>query len=303
MTTLEINGPKVSLNGIINGQVEMTKFIMSEGILQNDLKLICNELKQLKELDISSSENQSSEFAELSKLSKLKKLKISFVNNENSTFNESLSLVENGNLLDLDIYPYRNELWEPTLISLGLNCPKLTKLKIHSRSLLNVINPIINYFPFMIDLELYGLIEKSEKPFIFQGGLVHHNLRKLTIIGPNGDCQDFPKLVGALQNLQQLRISIPISGQLLKEILMIRPELKNLDLTPEWSLMTKEHKLTQDFVDTLREHGTHLETFKGEFYGLHCDMKLDIIQEQFRKLFTIANVNDGFGIVEWIMKK
>lgn len=246
---------------------------------------------------------QVSEFSDLSKLSQLKKLKISFTNTEDSTFNESLSFLENESLEQLEIQSYRNELKELTVIALGLKVPRLNHLKLNSRSSLNIINPIINFFPFLTSLELNGLTEKGENPFVFQVGLVHRHLKKLVVVGPNTECKNFIQLKSALQNLQELKISLPVSKSFLREILTL-PQLKVLDLTPQWNLITVEHKLTKEFVDVLKTYGTNLNIFQGEFYSLYStDLKLEEIQEEFMKLYATVKINDGFGVVEWFMKK
>lgn len=306
LTILQLSGAKISLDGVVNGQDKITKLIVKEGLFENDLRLICSELKSLENFELTTNKSQSTEFTALSKLSNLKKLKILFVFIEDSKFNECVSSIESQSLLDLDISSYRNELCLSSLVSLGLNCSNLTKLKILSRSLLNIINPIISYCPFLTALELHGLMEKPEIPFVFQDGLVHQNLRKLCVMGPNSECQDFPKLIGALQNLEKLSVSVPISGKMLRQILITQPKLQHLDLSPAWNLLTAEHQITQDFVDALKEHGTNLEVFKGEFKQLlpsDSTINLETIKEEFRKLYKIVIVNDGFAMVEWLMRK
>lgn len=303
LTSLRLHGPNVSLQGTINGQHKLTSFVAQNSILENDLKLICRELKSLDELELLIIETQSSEFAELSKLSKLKKLKVHFANSEDSTLNESLILIESRSLQDLNIYSYRNELLNSSLISIGLSCPKLNKLKINSRSTLNIMHPIISYFPFLTDLELHGLMDKPENPFVFQGH-VHNNLKILIVMGLNGECRDFTKLISSLQNLEKLTTSIPVSGKMLEELLTTtQPQLKLLDLSPQWNLMSPEHKTTKEFVSALKEFGTNLEVFRGQFHSLFSDMIDETLREEFRPLYTTVDISDGFAVVEWLLKK
>jgi hypothetical protein len=303
LTSLRLHATKVSLEGVVNGQNEITSLIVNEGLLKNDLSLICIHLKSLKELDMSASETEISKFADISKLLNLKKLKISFPNSENSNFNESLSLITNESLVDLDIYSYHNELLEPTLTSIGLNCPRINKLKIQSRSTMNILNPIINYFPLLTELQLNGLMEKVEKPFAFEACQYHQNLKKMTLNGPISENQNFIKLLQSLLNLQELKTSLPVSGKFLEQILTTRPELKSLELAPEWNLINSKHKTTREFVEALKKHGSNLEVFRGHFHSLYCDEKAETLQEELRQLYTVADITDGFAIVEWYLRK
>ena len=302
LESMTLKGPKIPLAGIINGQCMMTKFA-SEGICENDLVLICNELRSLRQLEMSSSESRSSEFAQISKLTKLEKLKISMTNTENSVSNESLSFLESKSLLDLDIFSYHNELLETTMESLGNNCPRLRKLKIYSRSSLNVINPIVNYFPYLTDLDLNGLTEKAENPFVFKCKSFHQNLKILKLVGLRTQCNDFGKLMNVLEYLEKLSFSMPVSSELLKLILKVQPNLKILSLTPQWNLMTNEHKLTKEIVDVMKVYGMNLKVFKADFRFRDNDIELEKLNEEFKRHYSKVFINDVFAVVEWVMEK
>lgn len=232
LTSLRLHVSKISLNGIINGQSEMKSLNVGEGIFKNELKVICNELTALEELDISVFETASCEFSELSKLSHLEKLKISFVNIENSTFNESLSVLENKNLLELEIYNNYCELEKSTACKLGLNCPQLEILSV-SNSTLNIINPIIENCSNLKVLKLDSKVEAVEEPFMFRDGLKHFNLKKLQLMGPKTCNEDFIKLINCFDGLKKLKTSVQLNYFHKKQIQHLRKEKveisRNLD--------------------------------------------------------------------------
>ena len=302
LESMTLKGPKIKLASIINGQCSMTKFI-SEGICENDLTLICNELKSLRQLEITSSESRSFEFAQILKLTKLEKFKISITNTENSVSNESLSFLESKSLLDLDIFCYHNELLETTMESLGNNCSRLRKLKIYSRSSLNVINPIVNCFPYLTELDLNGLTEKAENPFVFKCKNFHQNLKVLKLVGLRTQCEDFGKLMNVLEFLEELSFSMPISSELLQVILKVQPNLQVLSLSPQWNLMTNEHKLTKELVNVMRNYGMNLKVFKADFRFRDNDIELEKLNEEFKRNYSKVHINDVFAIVEWVMEK
>jgi hypothetical protein len=299
---LTLKGPKLQLSGVINGQSEMTKLVL-DGIVENDLILICNELKSLKELEISAVESQSFEFVRLSKLSKLELFKLSFTKIENPALNERLSFLQSRSLLSLDIYSYHNELLLPSIESLGLNCPKLQKLKITSRSLLDIINPIVDFFPSLVDLELNGLTEKPDKPFQFKAENFHQNLKKLVVVGLKTENSAFTKMINFLENLEELRISKPINHETFREIMIAHPRLKILDLSLQWHLITNDHILTEEFAEVIKTHGRRLDLFKAHFRFFSKTLDLEKLERELKETHSNVYVNDLIVIVELSMKK
>lgn len=299
---LTLKGPKVQLSGIINGQSEMKKLVV-EGIFENDLELICNELKSLKHLDISAVESQASEFAQLVKLSKLEFLKLSFNKAENSALNQCLTFLENRNLQTLEIYSYHNEICVETIESLGLNCPKLKKLKITSRSQLNIMNSVINFLPSLTDLEMNGLTEKPESPFNFAVEKFHQNLKKLVLVGLKTENREFVRLINTLENLVELRISKPISHDTFQDILLAHPRLKIFDMSPQWHLITHDHIFTEEFANVLKTHGRQLDVFRGLFRFIDKGIAIADLENELKQTHKSVCIEDLLAFVEVIMEK
>jgi hypothetical protein len=302
LQTLTLKGPKLQLSGVINGQSEMTKLVL-DGIQENDLILICSELTSLKELEVSAVESKSFEFIHLSKLSKLELLKLSFTKIENPALNECLSFLQNSSLLSLDIYSYHNEVLVLTVESLGLNCPKLQKLKITSRSFLDIINPIIDFFPSLVDLELNGITEKPDKPFEFKAEKFHQNLRKLVLFGLKTENSEFIKMVNFLENLEEFRITKPINHEAFRDIMIAHPRLKIFDMSPQWHLITNDHILTEEFVEVIKTHGRRLDLFKAHFRFASKSLDLEKLEQELKETHSNVYVNDMTVIVELGMEK
>lgn len=278
---------QVKLSGVLDGQDELKVFKANYGIFPDDIKTISNELKSLEFLEFCADEIPSTNFQEFTKLFKLKKVKVIWY--RDGSVNKSLSLIKNSSLVELEVTCNSTELLPTTLNQLGVNCPQLEKLQIHSKSPLKVIDSILANFSNLKSLEF--ICFGPDAYYQFVDGLEHNNLQSLTVNSSTTDCHDFLKLIEKCKNLQELNISLPLESQSICAVLKTHEKLKSLIFQVKHQKNSpRDRKITLEVVKALKSFGESLNHFHGYFTGMDEGISEKSLKEELKGRFSVIEL-------------
>jgi hypothetical protein len=244
------------LKNILVGQDEMKKLKCN----LTSLKIICDELKSLVELEVYCYRLSDWENSQLWKLKNLKILTFHGLEETASDVNIFLTMIKSSSLEKLDISIYRASLTKITINELAVNLPHLKDFSVYSESSINIINAIVKNFPNLESLE-YFTSRIVTDTYCYQDGLTHKNLTSLKIETFKGDeNMDLPMLIRNCEKLEYLKIGPRITELLLTEILKVTG-LKSLILSNY-----DKQQITPSFVAALKKHGRKLEFFECRLF-------------------------------------
>jgi len=266
--------------------------------------MICSELKSLVYLNICVIEVEDNEFTYLSKLKNLKslKLKLTHFAGCDPNLNESLSLAANDSLQELDLECNGRTLTRFTITHLGMNMPELNHLRLRCKSSISELNSIVQHYQKLESLE-FSTQDDHHDRYRFEDVLSHGNFKKILLPSRFKVGEDFAKLVGCCEKLEELTISCCVNApQTARQVLAALPNLKYLS-------MVSDTFICLDLVASLMDHGKRLNTFicrqplKQPFWFIfdyeYFDDMNKKIQQEFRDTFKIVSFDDD----KWVMTK
>lgn len=261
LTSLIVNG-RQDLTSIFRYQVAL-KFLKVSTLAEADLRLICNELKSLEQLEFDADDITSNEFNDIIKLNKLKVLSLTLPFHDSDRINDSLSLIKSRSLKVLNLKCDGNV----TVLTFGLmslNNPGLEELNVRSESSLNVINKIIENFPNLKELKFNNDYYRDSDEYFFQYGLVNANLKNLEISTDLESYEDLANLVGCCSKLEIFSILSHVDENFLRLVLTKLPNLKTLLIFPRLLAQLS----SSGFIEGLGELGQKLEFYDLSVIGL-----------------------------------
>jgi len=185
----------------------MLKFV-SSNLKGEEFQILCNELEALEDLDIENIEEESTDdldFIDFCKLEKLKKcnLELRFTNRTSPSILDRLSHMSLS-VLSLNVSGIKVNMQQ-----MGYNFPQLKRLALtSSKSSLNILNSIIQYFPKLESLFFYGF--GTEDEYVFEEGITSNKLKNIELRFYNTRHFGFgelAKLFCSVKNLECIRFS------------------------------------------------------------------------------------------------
>lgn len=286
LTTLKLCSPVSNLEAIVNVQ-PVIKTLIVKNLDDGELRIICNGLASLENLDLETIIRNSMEgnriennkYSELSKLKKLKKLEITM--NRIEIPNKVLGFLKSESLTELKLrHSGSYNLSSETIVHLGASLPQLKRLYLLSYSKCEILKSVIENMKKLEELEC-----KIEIPYadIFEidKNLKNETLKRLSIeysnfVAPQTLSFLF-KFLGCLKSLESLSIH---SNSVLSII-------------------------SEDFVKSLKENGERLTSFNYYFQPDNQSIQWNSAAGEG---FIIAECRELFGEIivnefEWLMKK
>jgi hypothetical protein len=246
-----------NLATILEGQNEI-EYLACSKVNQSMLNLICNSLKSLTELRLQIIDKEA--LPNFLKLRKLKKLSINFFFKTNN--NSFLSFIRSNSVEKLRVSNGGIGLKELTIVQLSLNFPKLKELNFHEKVSIKNSFKILQNFPNLESLNL-GFYSHGEddEVFIYQEGLKHNKLKKLSVSGWKNNSKALAKLIRNCTQLEELHLSFVHKVNFLKEVL--NDNLQSLKILEVFSKSRdrKPYMFSDRDIAVLKENGKNLEKF------------------------------------------
>jgi hypothetical protein len=247
---------------IIKEQEELTYFQFV--FRSKELKLVCAELKSLEEIDIKISNNVlSKDLQEISKLRKLKKATLFF---DDELCNESISLIRNESLQEMEIHftNYEIKLLQATVIQLSKNCLSLKILKVIYNYSSRV--PCVRFIPER-EREYSSIESVTYFGTNIQNALKHQELKKLRIrIKHYEDSHEMLKLLSRCKESEKHLTSNKFICKSLQHL--FHPDQSQ----PEFIYLINSLSNDAALVSVFRTSWKNLKSF--ECYHLKADEKI-----------------------------